>query len=60
MLVQASVYSMPFRKTSFSRVFCFGVMQHTPNPQKTFESIVEMLVPGGAIASDIYVKDLFH
>lgn len=60
LLVQTSVYEMPFRKSSFSRAFCFGVIQHTPDPQATFTSIVDMVAPGGSIASDVYIKDLFH
>jgi SAM-dependent methyltransferase len=60
LLVQASVYEMPFRKDFFDRAFCFGVLQHTPDPEKSFFSIVEHLKPDGVIASDIYVKDIRH
>ncbi len=60
LLVQADVYEMPFRRDFFDKAFCFGVLQHTPDPKKTFFAIVECLKPGGKIASDVYVKDLRH
>ena len=60
LILQASVYEMPFEREYFDRAFCFGVLQHTPNPRKAFESIVEYVKPGGSIATDIYVKDLTH
>ena len=30
LIVQADVFAMPFRPRSFDRVFCFGMLQHTP------------------------------
>lgn len=58
LLVQASVYEMPFKRGFFDKAFCFGVLQHTPDPQKSFCSILEHLKPGGKMVSDIYVKNL--
>ncbi len=60
LLVQADVFSMPFKIHTFPKVFCFGVLQHTPDPRSAFLSIADMLSPGGRIASDIYIKDLLH
>ncbi|MHB8563122.1 MAG: methyltransferase domain-containing protein [Acidiferrobacteraceae bacterium] len=60
LLVQASVYEMPFKNNFFDRAFCFGVLQHTPDPEKSFFSIVEHIRPNGQIASDVYVKDIRH
>ncbi|QQS35531.1 MAG: class I SAM-dependent methyltransferase [Ignavibacteriales bacterium] len=54
-IIQASVYEMPFEKKSFDRAFCFGVLQHTPNPKNSFFEILKFVKPGGAIASDIYL-----
>lgn len=53
LLVQASIYEMPFEK-NFDKVFCFGVIQHTPDPKASFFKLIEMLKPGGKIATDIY------
>lgn len=58
LLVQASVYEMPFRRGFFDKAFCFGVLQHTPDPHGSFLAILEHLKPGGRLASDIYVKNL--
>jgi ubiquinone/menaquinone biosynthesis C-methylase UbiE len=35
-IVQAEVYKMPFRENFFDKLFCFGVLQHTPDPEKAF------------------------
>jgi 2-polyprenyl-3-methyl-5-hydroxy-6-metoxy-1,4-benzoquinol methylase len=51
---QASIYEMPYRRASFDRVFCFGVIQHCPDVHKAFSSLVEMVKPGGHLAVDVY------
>jgi 2-polyprenyl-3-methyl-5-hydroxy-6-metoxy-1,4-benzoquinol methylase len=56
LLVQTSIYEMPFREETFDRVFCFGVIQHTPDPKATFMNLVKMLKPGGSVVSDVYIK----
>jgi SAM-dependent methyltransferase len=53
-LFQASVYEMPFAKAQFDKVFCFGVIQHTPDVKKTVQSILEMAKPGGEVIIDFY------
>jgi SAM-dependent methyltransferase len=53
-LVQASIYEMPFEKDFADKVFCFGVIQHTPDAKKTFDTLLEPLKPGGLMATDIY------
>jgi SAM-dependent methyltransferase len=63
LLVQADIFNMPFPDNFFDKAFCFGVLQHTPNPEKAFLSIVKHLKPGGQISSDIYLKswkNYFH
>jgi SAM-dependent methyltransferase len=56
LVVQASLFAMPFCQASFDKVFCFGVLQHTPEPQRAFSELVKFLKPGGWIAADIYAK----
>jgi SAM-dependent methyltransferase len=53
-LVQADLFALPFHRTSFDRVFCYGVLQHTPDPERAFRALVEQVRPGGLIAADIY------
>lgn len=55
-LVQASIYEIPFKKESFEKVFCLGVLQHTPDPRKSFMSLVSCLADGGEIVIDVYAK----
>ena len=58
-IVQADIYNMPFRDNTFDKVFCFGVLQHTPNVKKSFFSIVSKLKLNGKIAIDVYRKHKF-
>jgi SAM-dependent methyltransferase len=58
LIVQASIFEMPFRNESFDRVFCFGVIQHTPNPRKAFSSLVKVIKKGGYLSTDVYLKSL--
>lgn len=55
-LFQASVYEMPFPDGSFDRVFCFGVLQHTPDVEKSVQSLIAKAKPGGKIAVDFYAR----
>jgi SAM-dependent methyltransferase len=53
LLVQASVYAMPF-VGGFDKAFCFGVLQHTPDPRAAFLAMVDQVRPGGSVSCDIY------
>lgn len=62
-LFQGSIYSIPLRRRSFSKVFCLGVIQHTPDPEKAFGCLAEFVAPGGELVIDVYEKkvvSLFH
>jgi SAM-dependent methyltransferase len=51
---QASIYEMPYAPGSFDRVFCYGVIQHCPDPKRAFFELVKMLRPDGWLAVDVY------
>jgi len=53
-LFQADVFRLPFRHGLFDRIFCFGVLQHTPNPAAAFAAMAPHLAPGGEIVVDAY------
>ena len=53
-LFQASIYELPFRDDSFDRVFCFGVLQHTPDFEASVEALIRKAKPGGEIVVDFY------
>jgi SAM-dependent methyltransferase len=61
--LQADIYRLPFRPASFDKVYCFGVLQHCPDPARAFRTLVEQLAPGGRIAIDVYslrLRSLVH
>ena len=53
-LFQASIYEMPFPDSSFDKVFCLGVLQHTPNFDASIKALVGKAKPGGQIVVDFY------
>jgi SAM-dependent methyltransferase len=52
--VQADIRRLPLRDASFDKVYCFGVLQHTPDPKAAFEALLPVLKSGGEIIVDIY------
>lgn len=57
-IFQANIYELPFQKEYFDKIFCFGVLQHTPDVKKAFLSLVPYLKEGGEIVVDVYKKTL--
>jgi len=53
-LFQASIYEMPFRTGQFDKVFCLGVLQHTPDFERSVKSLIDMVKPGGELVVDFY------
>jgi ubiquinone/menaquinone biosynthesis C-methylase UbiE len=53
-LFQASVYEMPFPDNSFDKVFCFGVLQHTPDFKRSVQSLIAKAKPGAEVVVDFY------
>jgi SAM-dependent methyltransferase len=56
LIVQGDVYQMPFSPGTFDRIFCFGMLQHTPNPREAFRSLLPFGKPGASIVVDVYKK----
>jgi SAM-dependent methyltransferase len=56
LIVQGDIYQMPFREGYFDKVFCFGVLQHTPDVEKSFNSLPPYLKSGGSLVIDVYRK----
>jgi ubiquinone/menaquinone biosynthesis C-methylase UbiE/uncharacterized protein YbaR (Trm112 family) len=54
--VQASIYELPFRSGVFDGCYCIGVVQHTPDPQKTIKTLPRVLRAGGRIAITAYER----
>lgn len=51
---QASIYEMPFPDSTFDKVFCFGVLQHTPSFKKSVIALIQKAKKGGEIVVDFY------
>lgn len=56
LIVQADIYKMPFKNHSFDKIFCFGVMQHTPDAKEAFKSICTSLKKDGNTIVDVYAR----
>lgn len=54
LLFQGSVYEIPFPDDFFDFIFCFGVLQHTPDPPMALSCMVKKMKPEGKIAVDNY------
>jgi SAM-dependent methyltransferase len=54
LVVQADLYALPVRDGTVDRVFCGGVLQHTPSPRRAFFHLLRALRPGGSVAVDVY------
>jgi 2-polyprenyl-3-methyl-5-hydroxy-6-metoxy-1,4-benzoquinol methylase len=53
-LFQASIYDMPFAPGQFDKVICIGVLQHTPDVEKSVQTLISMVKPGGELIVDFY------
>jgi len=52
--LQADICRPPFAPDTFDKVFCFGVLQHTPDPRRSFDSLLALTKINGEFVSDIY------
>jgi 2-polyprenyl-3-methyl-5-hydroxy-6-metoxy-1,4-benzoquinol methylase len=55
--IQASIYDLPLREGVFDAVYCFGVIQHTPDPARTITTLPRFLKEGGLLALNFYERD---
>ena len=53
-LLQASIYELPFAPAQFDKVICLGVLQHTPDVEKSVKALIDMVKPGGELIVDFY------
>lgn len=55
-LFQGSVYEIPYPDQYFDFIFCFGVLQHTPDPMLSLQCMYAKLKPGGQMSVDNYPR----
>lgn len=53
-IVQADIYNMPFPDKIADKIFCLGVLQHTPSPKDSLLSLTTKLKSGGKLVADNY------
>jgi SAM-dependent methyltransferase len=53
-VAQADIERLPFQPQQFDLVFCLGVVQHTPNPERTIAALYSHVAPGGSLIIDHY------
>ena len=57
LVIQADINNMPFADESFDVVICLGVIQHTPDTEKTIEDLYKLVKKGGTLVIDHYSFD---
>src|SRR5215831_70341 len=57
-LFQGDIFNIPLKPSTFDKVLCLGVLQHTPDPARAFRSLVAQVRPGGELVVDLYAKRL--
>lgn len=55
-IVQANVFSLPFRKLSFDLVWSQGVIHHTPDAAGAHAALSKLVRPGGTLYVWVYAK----
>ena len=53
-IVQADLFHLPFAASCFEAMYSIGVLHHTPDTRKAFESVVPLLKKGGEFAVFVY------
>ena len=55
-VLQGSIFQLPFRPASFDLVVSWGVLHHTPDTKKAFARIAPLVKPGGQLYVMVYEK----
>ena len=59
-ILQCDINNHPFKSGQFDYVICLGVVQHTPSPEITLESMYKLVKPGGHMIFDHYTHSLSY
>lgn len=55
-VAQADIFKLPFAPETFDVIISIGVLHHTPDTRRAFESLVPLLKPGGQICIWVYPR----
>lgn len=53
-LAQADIFKPPVRPGAADFLYTFGVVHHTPDPERAFRSLLPLVAPGGEVAVWVY------
>jgi SAM-dependent methyltransferase len=53
-IVQGDIFHPPFKPGTFEFIYSIGVIHHTPDPPRAYQSIVKVLAPGGTMIVMVY------
>jgi len=56
-VIQADLYHLPLRPSSFDYVYCVGVLHHLYDPRLGFKTLVGYLKPDGALSAWVYARE---
>lgn len=57
-IIQADIFTLPFRAGVFDLAYSIGVLHHTPDPELAFSQVAEAVKPGGALG--VYLYDRYN
>jgi uncharacterized protein YbaR (Trm112 family)/ubiquinone/menaquinone biosynthesis C-methylase UbiE len=52
--LQADLRALPLKNAVADKLYCLGVLQHTPEPEQSFRALLPALKPGGEVVFDVY------
>lgn len=55
-VMQADLHDIPAPDEYFDFVFCYGVLQHTPQPERAYKALLKKVRPGGRLSLDCYLR----
>ncbi len=53
-VVQADIFNLPIKSSSFDFIFSLGVLHHLPDPQRGYRLLIPLLKEGGALFVWVY------
>ncbi len=54
LVVRSDLRNAPFAPSSFDFIYCLGVLHHLSNAEEAFNTLVDLLVPGGLLLVYVY------
>jgi glycosyltransferase involved in cell wall biosynthesis len=56
-LVKGDVFRMPFKSDFFDFIYSVGALHHLPEPERSFQSLLQHTKPGGSVIIWVYSKN---